>query len=72
MTHKKLSENQLAVLHMACTHGHLTQGCRTQSDYGGRASTLLSLRRMKLLDVMNAPTEKGRVAFTTGRVNIDA
>lgn len=68
MMNKKLSENQLAVLHMACTHGNLTQGCATQSDYGGRASTLLSLRRLDLLDVMNTPTDRGRVALTTGRV----
>lgn len=51
---------------MACTHGHLTQGCRVQADYGGRACTIYSLRRLGLLDVMDTPTEYGRRVHEAG------
>jgi hypothetical protein len=63
---KRLSEAQKDVLAMACTHGHLSQGCRTRSDYGGRECTLTSLRRLRLLDAMNAPTEAGRAVHAAG------
>jgi hypothetical protein len=56
---KKLSARQAEVLGFACAHGHLSQGCRTQSDYGGLACTLASLRRRYLLNVMDEPTELG-------------
>jgi hypothetical protein len=59
----KLSANQLMVLRMACTHGHLTQGCARQSDYGARTCTIYSLRKRGLLDVMNKPTPLGREIF---------
>ena len=68
MATKKLSAQQAYVLSLACTHGHLTQGCRSQSDYGGRSCTIYSLRRLGLLDVMNAPTDAGNEANKTGRV----
>lgn len=68
MATKKLTAQQAHVLRMACTHGHLTQGCRTQSDYGGRACTIYSLKRLGLLDVMDAPTAAGQEADRTGRV----
>lgn len=61
---KKLSKNQIAVLRMACIHGDIWQGCLGSSEYGGRESTLLSLRRRGLLDVMNKPTQAGRDALT--------
>lgn len=57
---KKLSPRQLDVLAKACTHGHLEQGCRTRSDYGGLACTITSLKRAGLLDAMAEPTELGR------------
>ena len=57
---KKLSAAQANVLDMACTHGNLTEGCSMQSDYGGRACTIMSLRRRGLLTVMDEPTELGR------------
>ena len=68
MATKKLTTQQANVLRMACTHGHLTQGCRMQSDYGGRICTIYSLRRLGLLDAMDVPTEAGREADKTGRV----
>lgn len=55
----KLSANQLMVLRLACTHGHLTQGCRQQSDYGARTCTIYSLRKRGLLNVMDKPTALG-------------
>jgi len=57
---KRLSANQLDVLRMACTHGHVTQGCVQQCEYGARTRTLYSLRKLDLLDVMFGPTELGR------------
>lgn len=51
---------------MACTHGHLTQGCVQQCDYGARVRTLYSLRRLGLTDVMDRPTDKGRATFANG------
>lgn len=60
MAKSKLSANQLAVLEMACTHGDLSQGCRSMGDHGGRLCTIVSLRRRGLLDVMNKPTDEGR------------
>lgn len=59
----KLSANQLMVLGFACTHGHLTQGCVQQSDYGARTCTIYSLRKRGLLDVMDQPTALGRETF---------
>lgn len=56
----RLTANQLHVLRLACTHGHVTQGCCGQSEFGGRASTIYSLRRRGLLDAMDQPTEAGR------------
>lgn len=57
---KRFSERQMDVLAKACTHGHLEQGCRTRSDYGGLACTINSLKRAGLLDAMSEPTELGR------------
>lgn len=59
-TKKRLSERQKDVLAKACTHGHLEQGCRTRSDYGGLVCTITSLKRAGLLDAMAEPTELGR------------
>ena len=67
MQTKKLTATQMDVLRMACTHGDTSQGLRTQSDYGGRACTLLSLRKLGLLDAMSAPTDAGQAAHATGR-----
>lgn len=58
-----LSANQLMVLRLACTHGHLTQGCVQQSEHGARACTIYSLRKRKLLDAMNKPTTLGLEMF---------
>ncbi len=58
-----LSGGQLAVLRLACTHGHLTQGCRSQRDYGYLKRTLCALRKRGLLDVMDKPTEAGLGLF---------
>lgn len=58
-----LSANQLMVLRFACTHGHLTQGCVQQSDYGARTCTIYSLRKRGLLDVMDKPTALGLETF---------
>lgn len=63
---KRLTKRQTDVLGKACTHGHLSQGCRTRSDYGGLACTLASLRRAGLLDVMDEPTELGRAVHQAG------
>jgi hypothetical protein len=59
----KLSANQLMVLRLACTHGHMTQGCVQQSDYGARTCTIYSLRKRGLLDVMDKPTALGLETF---------
>jgi len=61
-----LSANQLNVLMMACT-GNLAQGCSRRSDYGGRASTLFSLRKRGLLNEMNTPTALGVALFERTR-----
>ena len=70
MRTNKLIVAQVDVLTMACTHGNLMEGCRNGSGYGGRLCTLASLRMLGLLDAMYAPTGKGQVAFTTGRVSL--
>ena len=58
-----LSANQMRVLGLACTHGHLAQGCRTQSDYGALTRTIYSLRQRGLPDVMDQPTDAGRQTY---------
>jgi hypothetical protein len=63
VTRSKLSANQLMVLGLACTHGHLTQGCLHQSEHAARTCTIYSLRRRGLLDVMNEPTPLGRETY---------
>ena len=71
---KRLSRRQQDVLTKACTHGHLSQGCMTRSDYGGLACTLASLRRAELLNIMDEPTELGRRVQAEGGVlppNVD-
>ena len=55
----KLSANQLAVLHMACTHGDLMRGCTKQADHGARTCTIYSLRKRGLIDKHDKPTQLG-------------
>ncbi len=62
-----LSARQAQVLRLACTHGHVSQGCRTRSDYGGLAKTLASLRKRGLLNPMDEPTELGRSVYAAQR-----
>lgn len=65
---RKLTQRQRDVLAKACTHGHLSQGCHTRSDYGGLSCTLASLRRAGLLNVMDEPTDLGRSVHQAGGV----
>lgn len=48
---------------MACTHGHVTQGCMQQCDYGARVRTLYSLRKRGLLDTLDRPTPLGMMVW---------
>ena len=68
----RLSATQLDVLGLACAGRSVSVGCCTMSCHGGRRATLLSLRRLGLLDALESPTDRGRAVHAAGGAMIDA